>query len=61
MSDTGHMTFPDAVFAALREEPGRVVVEHDTRAVTNTELLAMTSRIAAGMRAEGSGRAAASR
>jgi fatty-acyl-CoA synthase len=47
------MTFPDAVFAALRAEPGRVVVEHDTRAVTNTELLAMTSRIAAGMRAHG--------
>jgi fatty-acyl-CoA synthase len=47
------MNFPDAVFAALRAEPGRVVVEHDTRAVTNTELLAMTSRIAAGMRALG--------
>ncbi|MFD1050472.1 hypothetical protein ACFQ1S_35580, partial [Kibdelosporangium lantanae] len=30
------MTFPDAVFAALREEPGRVVVEHDTRAVNPT-------------------------
>jgi acyl-coenzyme A synthetase/AMP-(fatty) acid ligase len=47
------MTFPDAVFAALRAEPGRVVVEHDSRQVTNTELLDMTARIAGGMRARG--------
>jgi fatty-acyl-CoA synthase len=47
------MTFPDAVFAALRSEPGRVAVEHASRQVTNTELLGMTSRIAAGMRASG--------
>jgi fatty-acyl-CoA synthase len=49
------MTYPDAVFAALRTEPGRVVVEHDTRQVTNTELLELTARIAAGMRARGVG------
>ena len=47
------MTFPDEVFAALRTEPGRVVIEHDGRKVTNTELLAMTRRIAAGLRALG--------
>jgi fatty-acyl-CoA synthase len=47
------MSFPDAVFAALRSAPGRVAVEHGSREVTNTELLAMTARIAAGMRTAG--------
>jgi fatty-acyl-CoA synthase len=47
------MSFPDAVLAALRAEPERVVVEHGTRKVTSTGLLAMISRIAAGMRARG--------
>ncbi|MEV4310684.1 long-chain fatty acid--CoA ligase [Actinocrispum sp. NPDC049592] len=47
------MTFPDAVFAALRDEPGRVVVEHESRQVTTTELLDMVARIAGGLRARG--------
>lgn len=45
------MNFPDAIFAALRSDPERVVVEHGDRLVTRAELLGMTSRIAAGMRA----------
>lgn len=47
------MTFPDEVFAALRTEPGRVVIKHDGHEVTNTELLAMTRQIAAALRALG--------
>ncbi|MFC0114513.1 class I adenylate-forming enzyme family protein [Kibdelosporangium aridum] len=47
------MSFPDAVFAALRNEPSKIAVEHGTREVTKTELLNLTSRIAAGMRAAG--------
>ncbi|TCO58421.1 AMP-binding protein [Actinocrispum wychmicini] len=47
------MTFPDDVFTALRAEPGRVVIEHDGRKVTNTELLAMVRSIAGGLRANG--------
>jgi fatty-acyl-CoA synthase len=47
------MSFPDAVFAALREEPSKIAVEHGSRTVTRTELLGLTSRIAAGMRVAG--------
>jgi long-subunit acyl-CoA synthetase (AMP-forming) len=47
------MSFPDAVFAALREEPSQVAVEHGSRTVTRAELLGFTSRIAAGMRVAG--------
>jgi fatty-acyl-CoA synthase len=47
------MAFPDAVFAALRTEPSKIAVEHGTRVVTRTDLLGLTSRIAAGMRAAG--------
>ncbi|CAM4157610.1 class I adenylate-forming enzyme family protein [Kibdelosporangium persicum] len=47
------MSFPDAVFAALRTDPSKIAVEHGQRAVTKTELLNLTSRIAAGMRAAG--------
>lgn len=41
------MSFPDAIFAALRSDPDGIVAEQ----VTSAELLGMTSRIAAGMRA----------
>ncbi|MBP2320959.1 acyl-CoA synthetase (AMP-forming)/AMP-acid ligase II [Kibdelosporangium banguiense] len=44
------MSFPDAVFAALRAEPSKIAVEHGSREVTRAELLGLTSRIAAGMR-----------
>ncbi|ONI77758.1 AMP-dependent synthetase [Actinosynnema sp. ALI-1.44] len=47
------MSFPDAVFAALRTEPSRIAVEHGSREVTRADLLRLTSRIAAGMRAAG--------
>lgn len=47
------MAFPDAVFAVLRSEPSAIAVEHGTRAVSRAELLRLTSRIAAGMRASG--------
>jgi fatty-acyl-CoA synthase len=47
------MAFPDAVFAALRTEPSKIAVEHGAREVTKAELLGLTSRIAAGMRASG--------
>ncbi|MCE7008682.1 fatty acid--CoA ligase family protein [Kibdelosporangium philippinense] len=47
------MSFPDAVFAALRTEPAKIAVEHGSREVTKAELLNLTSRIAAGMRAAG--------
>jgi fatty-acyl-CoA synthase len=47
------MSFPDAVFAALRADLDRVVVEHGSREVTSIELLVMMRRIANGMRANG--------
>nr|WP_042190266.1 fatty acid--CoA ligase family protein [Kibdelosporangium sp. MJ126-NF4]CEL19206.1 Long-chain-fatty-acid--CoA ligase [Kibdelosporangium sp. MJ126-NF4]CTQ94994.1 Long-chain-fatty-acid--CoA ligase (EC 6.2.1.3) [Kibdelosporangium sp. MJ126-NF4] len=47
------MSFPDAVFTVLRTESARIAVEHGTREVTRAELLRLTSRIAAGMRAAG--------
>jgi fatty-acyl-CoA synthase len=47
------MSFPDAVFAALRNEPSKIAVEHGGRAVSRAELLGLTSRIAAGMRVAG--------
>jgi fatty-acyl-CoA synthase len=47
------MSFPDAVFAALRSSPSEIAVEHGDRSVTRAELLGLTSRIAAGMRVAG--------
>lgn len=47
------MSFPDAVFAALRSSPSEIAVEHGNRMVSRAELLGLTSRIAAGMRVAG--------
>jgi fatty-acyl-CoA synthase len=47
--------FPGPVLAALRRSPARIAIVAGTRAVSNAELLAMTGRIASGLRRAGLG------
>lgn len=48
--------FPGPVLTALRQSPTRVAIEDSARTVSNAELLAITSRIASGLRQSGLGR-----
>ncbi|MFI9403745.1 class I adenylate-forming enzyme family protein [Nocardia sp. NPDC052316] len=49
------MRFPESIVQALHAEPGKVVVEHGSRAVTRGQLLTMMGKLAAGLRRSGLG------